>query len=329
MIRSPKVRLVLTLVAVLVLGSAACAEAQSPRTIRFAAGPLAAIVVFRDTEVSRIESELRAFLPGAFSRYHKLFGGPPRGAGGLPLDSVVITLASAPVGEGDADPGVLRIAVGEHPTFGFYDWRLTLLHEAFHLWSGESFRYVGGAEQWFNEGVSEFYAVQTAARLGLIDPLQAVGITATALGFYESAPGVGTVPLTEAARTQELKFRNYFLVYAGGWIAALVLDRDIRARTHNERSLADLLRRLYRTFDAQQRLYSTAQIPDELRVATGLDYTPFFKAHIQGPSALPIADHLSLGNLAFALTARAANARGPAMDTFLVLSLGLDRIVAH
>src|SRR5690606_29484639 len=40
--------------------------------------------------------------------------------------------------------------------FRFYDWRLVLLHELCRLWNGESLLCIGGAEQWLNEGVSEF-----------------------------------------------------------------------------------------------------------------------------------------------------------------------------
>ncbi len=207
--------------------------------------------------MAELEPEVRSLLEGAFLRYSDLFGGRPRDATGLPLDSITISLVSAPVGEGDAIPGAVRIAVGEHPVFGFYDWRLTLLHETFHLWSAHSFRYAGGAEQWFNEGITEFYTAQTAARLGLLEPLRAVGIAATALGFYASAPGLGTLALVDAADTPALKFQNYFLVYTGGWMAGLVLDHDIRTRTDGQRSLDDLMRRMYQLFDHERRLFDT------------------------------------------------------------------------
>ncbi|MGH7462017.1 MAG: hypothetical protein ACREMA_13465 [Longimicrobiales bacterium] len=308
------------------LPSVACAQAQPYRTARFAAGPLNAVVIFQDANVARREPELQSLLRGAFSRYHEFFGGPPRGPTGSALDTVTVSLASAPVGEGDANPGTVRIVVGEHPVFGFYDWRLLLLHETFHLWSAHSFRYASAAEQWFNEGVSEFYAAQTAARLDLIDPLRAVGVTATALGFYVSAPQLGAVALMKAANTTQSKFQNYFLVYYGGWMAGLVLDHDIRTRTNGQRSLDDVMRRMYRSFD-RQRLYTTADVVAEIRTVTGIDYTHFFEQHIRGPAAIPVSQHLSLGNLAFALTARAANARASAIDAHLLASLGLDPVV--
>ncbi|HEY9228389.1 MAG TPA: hypothetical protein VIP11_17155, partial [Gemmatimonadaceae bacterium] len=193
--------------------------------------------------MARLESELRALLPGALSRYRELFGGLPLGSNGRPLDTVTVDITAAPVGEGTADAGIVRVAVGEVPAFGFYDWRLVLLHEVFHLWNGESFRYSSGAEQWFNEGITEFYTMQTAARLGVVDPLRAVDVTAIGLGFYGSAPDLGTRAIVDAASTPELKFRNYFLVYGGGWMAGLILDHDIRTRTRGRRSLDDLMRR--------------------------------------------------------------------------------------
>jgi predicted metalloprotease with PDZ domain len=177
-------------------------------------------------------------------------------------------LASAVVSEGEISPGLVRISLGEQPVFGFYDWRLVVLHEVFHLWNAGSFRYVSGAEQWFNEGITEFYTMQTAARLKLIAPLQAVDIAATSLGFYGSASDFGTISLTRAASTPDLKFRNYFLVYNGGWMAGLVLDHDIRARTNGRKSLDDPMRRMYENFDRGARLYSTDAIVAQLKAAT-------------------------------------------------------------
>src|SRR5262245_51270300 len=206
------VRRIFTIAAAMLALGAAHARAQGRRTVRFPAGPLTAVVVFEDASVAKLEPELRKLLAGAFTRYRDLFGGTPRGAGRRTLDTINITLLSGRVGEGEADPGTVRVVVGEQPVFGFYDWRLTILHECFHLWNGESFRYASSGEQWFNEGITEFYAVQTATRLGVIDPLRAVAITSTGLGFYSSAPDLGTVSLTDAAQTPDLKFRNYFLV---------------------------------------------------------------------------------------------------------------------
>jgi len=282
-------------------------------------------VVFGDAGVAKFEGELRTLLTGAVSRYHGLFGGPPRGPNGNRIDTITIQLASAVVSEGETSPGLVRISLGEQPVFGFYDWRLVVLHEVFHLWNAGSFRYVSGAEQWFNEGVTEFYTMQTAARLKLLEPLQAVDIAATSLGFYGSAPALGTISLTRAASTPDLKFRNYFLVYNGGWMAGLVLDHDIRNRTNGRKSLDDLMRRMYENFDRGARLYSTDAIVVQLRAATGIDYTAFFDQHVRGPAPIPVARHLSLGNLAFALTARAANARPREMDQHLMASLGLQQ----
>jgi hypothetical protein len=308
-----------------IFASSARGQAQDRRTTRFAAGPLTAVVVFEDTGVARLDPQLRTLLPAAVNRYHGLFGGPPRESNGNRLDTITIALASASVSEGESSAGRVRVAVGKRPVFGFYDWRLVLLHELFHLWNAESFGYTSGAEQWFNEGITEFYTMQTAGRLGLVEPLQLVDHSATALGFYTSAPNVGTISLTDAASTPDRKFRNYFLVYYGGWMAGLVLDHDIRARTNGRRSLDDVMRRMYENFDRRTRLYATSDIVAQLRAATEIDYKAFFERYIRGPTPLPVARHLSLGDLAFVLTAPAANPRGREIDRHLLASLGLGQ----
>lgn len=313
------------------VGAALCAApsllaAQSRvfSTARFTAGAMEVTVVFRDAEVGALENELRTVLTGGLNRYEALFGGPPRNPDGTSTDRLLVDVTSAPLGEGDADPGIIRLTVGRRSYFGFYDWQLTLLHEAFHLWNAESFRYADGREQWFNEGASEFYALQTAASLGLIAPDRVPAVAGMVAGFYAGATGLGELSLRDAGATPELKRDHYFLVYHGGWIALLVLDHDIRRRTANLHSLDEVMRRLYRLYDARRRRYDMHDLVEALRLASGASYEDFFARYIDGRETIPVADRFDAGALAMTLSARASGLRPrAALDTFLLASLGI------
>lgn len=299
------------------------AQLRGENIVHFRAADIEVTVKFRDDRQRLLERQLRPALTGALERYSELFGGPPRGSDGLPLHSLTVHVGTDPLGGGETDPGVLHLLVGRQPIFGFYDWRLTLLHEAFHQWSAETFRYAGPAEQWFNEGAAEFYAMQTAARLGLIDDVTAIRNAATAVGFYTSAFDHDRLSLTAAG---EQKGRHYFLVYHGGWTAALVLDRAIRGRTGNTKSLDDVARWMYANFDRSARLYSTMDVARGVRESTGQDFSDFFARHVMGRLPLPVSATLNLGELARSLQAhRAGVSDGPAPDSLLIHSLGLAR----
>ena len=256
--------------------------AQAQRPVRFSAGDMQVTVQYADRATAAIDAELRQVLSGALERYQALFGAPPRGGPALRVE-----VSSADEGEGDADPGIIRLVVGRQPAFGFYDWRLTLLHEAFHLWNAESFRYADGHEEWFNEGASEFYALQTAVRLGIVTASRATVIADTVRARYRSAVGLGRISMRDAGATPELKRQHYFLVYHGGWLAARQLDRDIRSHSHEQKSLDDLMRALFRGFDADQHRYTMTDLIAQIDALTGDDFRPFFRRYIDGTDTLP------------------------------------------
>lgn len=306
--------------ATLALPASGRAQVIGEAVSRFRAGPLDVTVRFGEDRLRQLDGQIRSVLTGALERYVALFGGPPRGSDGQPLTSLVVRVRSDPLGGGDAEPGLLHLLVGRQPVFGFYDWRFTLLHEAFHLWSAESFRAAGPSERWFDEGAAEFYAMQTAARLDLVDDIAAIRNAGTAAGFYASALDQHRLSLVEAGQQNG---RHHILVYHGGWAAVLLLDHAIRSRTSNARSMDHVLRWLYANFDASRRRYTTLDVARGLRDAAGQDLTEFFARHVMGRLPLPLSGSVNLGELARGLQASRAGIAETPVDTILMHSLGI------
>jgi len=306
-------------VALLCAPSLARAQTDA-RTVKFRAASISVTLKFQNDSLAALAPEMQRILTLGLERYRLLFGGPPKTVTGHASDTLSVVVTSDKFGSGDSHPGVLNLTIGPRPAFGFYDWRLTLLHEAFHLWNAESFRYASAREQWFNEGVSEFYALQTAAHLGLIDGIEAIRIAGTAVGFYTSAFEQDKLSLTGAGMQ---KRNHYFLVYHGGWTAALVMDHDIRDRTKGARSLDDLMRWMYANFD-RVRLYHTKDIARGIKATTGLNYDSFFARFIEGRVALPVSAALNLGEQALAYDVRRSGiTQGPPLDPILLQTLGI------
>jgi len=306
---------------VALLWAPSLARAQTDaRTVKFRAASIGVTLRFQTDSLATLAPEMQRILTLGLERYRLLFGGPARTTTGHASDTLSVEVMSDRFGGGDSGPGVLHLTIGARPVFGFYDWRLTLLHEAFHLWNAESFRYASAREQWFNEGMSEFYALQTATHLGLIDGVEAIRIAATAVGFYTSAFEQDKLSLTNAGMQ---KRKHYFLVYDGGWTAALIMDHDIRDRTKGAKSLDDVMRWMYSNFD-RVRMYHTRDVARGIKAATGLNYDSFFARFIEGRVALPVAAALNLGELAMAYDARRSGiTQGPPVDATLLASLGI------
>lgn len=307
---------------------------QAPDTASFTASGVAVSLVLHDRGARPLRTEAERVLRAGLEEFTGIFNGPPRGPAGRPGLALTVNLSTGVAGEGDSDPGVVTVVAGERPVFGFYTWQLTLLHELFHLWSAESFRYRDDREQWFNEGAAEYYTLRTATRRGLVAPEASPAIAAAAAGFYTSAPGLGRISLREAGSTPANKREHYFLVYHGGWMAATMLDVDIRRRTGGKRSLDDLMRWLYANRDAQSRRYGLPDLVAGLEASTGLDHAGFMARYVDGREALPLREYLDLGDAALgtyrhlALDALAARGERPAvqlppLDPALAAALGL------
>lgn len=250
---------------------------------------------FLDEESLKKEAEITAVITKTFTFYKNLFGGNPRDTLDVPYTDFTIKVHKTKDSGGEADSKSILFNWSENNTLGYGSWKTVLMHELFHLWNGETIRYKNGEEHWFNEGFSEFYTFQTATRFGIISPEEMLSISALSLGYYNGSKGLGNISMRDAGINDKTKFDNFFLVYHGGWTAAMVLDVDIRSKTNNEKSLDDLMKWLYENFLRTERLYNTNDIIEGIKVTTGIDYTTFFNDYIFNSKAIPVSEYYDPG----------------------------------
>jgi predicted metalloprotease with PDZ domain len=164
-------------------------------------------------------------------------------------------------------------------------WGHVLDHEIVHLWIGHRIRYPDEApEYWFSEGFTDYATWMLEAGHGLIpeDTLPRV-IAEQAANYRRQA---GTAPM-QAVSGEKAKY--YDLIYSGGFLVALALDVEIRARTDLKRGLPDVLRAMYAQFGGSEDTRYTAN--EVVRVANETcvcDLRPFFEAHVFGIETLPV-----------------------------------------
>lgn len=305
-------RTALAVVALLIPSAVAAQFRDMDDELRFRASNVEVTVRFHDNRVKPLGNQIRDLLTSALAHYTAVFGGPPRGPDGAPAVRLAVNVGIDRAGGGDAQPGVISLLVSREPMLGFYDWRLALLHETFHLWNTESFRHVGASEQWFAEGTAEFYGAQVAARAGVLDERGAVRAAGTVVEAYARDAG-GQPSLMQAGAATASAGRA---IHHDGWTAALVLDRAIRQRSANTRSLDDVMAWLYARHDRGSR-YGTMDLIRGFRESTGQDVTEFFARHVMGRLPMSPADSLGLGE--------GARASGVVTDSLLLYSLGVKR----
>ena len=164
-------------------------------------------------------------------------------------------------------------------------WVPLVGHEVFHIWNGRTINFKE-QEYWFSEGFTEYYAHITSARLGFTSESDFLKNLERACELYLSKQGGLSI-----RGAGENKGNNSGLVYQGGSLIALALDMQIRKLTQNQKSLDDLMKRMYGEFSVPGEAYT---IDDVVRIATdiaGKDFEPFFRKYVSGTERLPLAGY--------------------------------------
>lgn len=261
---------------------------------------LSVSIEFSDSGLKKFEPRLRTLLEEAFSEYVGLFGGMPKSKDGSDYTQLKLKVSQGMGGE--ADPEYIELRINDTKLFGFYSWEMTLLHEVFHLWSAETFRYSSDREQWFNEGATEYYTFKLAVKLGIISQQEVASRFLFPVGSYLSAQGLTKTSMSLAPLVDGGKRDHYFLIYHGGLVAAMVLDYQIRANSNNIFSLDYLMRELYLSKSRENR-YTNQTLVELIDSSTGFKAKSFFDRYIEGKQIIPVGRYLDLGLLEFRLKA--------------------------
>lgn len=276
--------------------SFAChSHSNEPETQTVKVGALTLHYEFADSRSSGMESEFTETIVAGIQHYRELFDGYPRDLQGFEYNEITVKVRYGEHLSGEADPQLLILTWSERGGFGVHNWRTILLHEIFHLWNAESFRYASSRESWFSEGVSEFYAFQAATQLGIISGSESLAVASQPIGYYNSAGMLERLSLREAAIDNHAKLNNYFLVYHGGWVTAMILDHDLRTRTDNQCSLDHVMRYMYQQYRREDHLYNSEDIRLAIQSSCELDYKDFFERYIEGTEALNVSKYFDLG----------------------------------
>jgi len=276
---------------------------------------------FLDRNSIHKEKEITNVVSQAFEVYTKLFGGLPRDLSGNEYSEISIQVKQGKHQGGEADPQLILLTWSNGNMFGYGDWRTLLLHEVFHLWSAESIRYKDGREHWFNEGFTEYYAFKTAVQLGFISAEEAISIAAFPIGYYSASKGLGIISMREAGRNNKTKFDNYFLIYHGGWVVAMILDQEIRSKTNGAKSLDDFMAYMYKNYHRDKKLYDFDDLLLSIEKTTDVNFTDFLNKYVNGTQAIPISKYLHLSD---ALWSHKFNKNNKSQYKYIYQTLGIE-----
>ena len=190
-------------------------------------------------------------------------------------------------------------------------------HEFFHLWNGKRIRpavlgpFDYTAENytrdlWVVEGITTYYTDLFLRRAGLVTQHRYLERLAEAIARFRSLPGRFAQSLADSSWNTWIKFyrpdantpNSSISYYEKGALVALLLDLRIRAATSNERSLDDVMRRLWDGFGAPDAGFPEGEVERVAADVAGVDLGAFFDLALRGTDELPFDEILEGAGLA-------------------------------
>lgn len=201
--------------------------------------------------------------------------------------------------------------------FGFraqekYDRFMQLVaHEFFHLWNVKRIRpkalEVFDYDQenytpslWFCEGTTSYYDVLIPLRAGIYDIKSFLNNLGKEITRYEMTPGRKVQPVSESSFDAWIKLyrpdansgNSQISYYLKGEMVSLLLDLLIRSTHDNQRSLDDVMLKMWQQFGKDEIGYTPEQLQEVIESVAGIDLTDFFKRYIDGTEDLPLNQYL-------------------------------------
>jgi predicted metalloprotease with PDZ domain len=216
------------------------------------------------------------------------------------------------------EPGALAESGVYESTLG------TVAHEFFHVWNVKRLRPIefgpwdftrpaNTRSLWIAEGLTNYYGHLMMKRSGIWEESRFLRRESETINNIENNPGSRlmsaeesslTAPFIDrAAHIQRTNLANTSIsYYPKGELLGLVLDLLIRGRTNGQKSLDDVMRRMYDEFyvnspNATYYLRGRGYRPEDFqRVVSevaGIDFSDFFAGHVRSRAMPPYDEALS------------------------------------
>ena len=231
---------------------------------------------------------------GVLDYYITLMGGIPKPPPSRPFKRIVVIVNSGKDVDGEVIGNHISMILDpEADAFSQVISKFIFAHEFFHLWNGKSINVATTKEDWFKEGVTNYYTLKALVHTGAItekDYLDTVGNL-----FYKRYardPGFGKQSMRDVASGAS-KDKHWGLIYGGGLFAGMCRDIAVRRATGNRKSLDDLMRAFFKKYGGTDTTYTTADLQNYLTSLSSADQGDFFTRHIFGTEPVPIDKCLS------------------------------------
>ncbi|WP_430686130.1 M61 family metallopeptidase [Leptolyngbya sp. AN02str] len=185
-------------------------------------------------------------------------------------------------------------------------------HEFFHLWNVKRIRpkalEVFDYDQenytpslWFSEGTTSFYDLAIPFRAGLYDASAYLKELSKEITRFMTTPGRTVQPLSESSFDAWIKLyrrdansdNNQISYYLKGEMVTLLLDLLIRNQHQNQRSMDDVMRRMWQRFGKDEIGFLPEELEEVIEAIAGTDLADFFHRYLHTTQDLPFDEYLA------------------------------------
>ena len=182
-----------------------------------------------------------------------------------------------------------------------------IAHEFFHLWNVKRIhpdmlgpfdydREVHTHLLWAMEGFTDYYAGIILRRSGLFSLQDYLDRLKDRIQAYEKLPGRFVQSLSQSSYETWTKFykpgpdspNRQISYYLKGELVGLLLDLEIRQRTHNQKSLDDVLRLLYERYGRKMVGFPESVYQETVEEVGQGSFEEFFQRYIESVDQLPL-----------------------------------------
>src|SRR5579883_43889 len=184
-------------------------------------------------------------------------------------------------------------------------------HEFFHLWNVKRIRpkalEIFDYDQenytpslWFCEGTTSYYYLLIPLRAGIYDAKIFLHNWSKEITKFLTTPGRQVQTLSESSFDAWIKLyrpdansgNSQISYYLKGEMVSLLLDLLIRSQHRNQRSLDDVMRKMWHQFGQKEIGYTPEQLKQVIESIANRDLSDFFKRYIDGLDELPFNEYL-------------------------------------
>ncbi len=260
----------------------------------FNAGGVSLRMAFSGEYTVKVHQQIKQQLQQYFTHYGKLYQSPLNA-------NIVVVVSDASYGGGEMMGNAISLSMGPsmRDVNGLSKGTIHVIaHEVYHSFTNNQLELGEDPPSfvWFKEGfAAEFGTYSAELRVGALNETEFLNTIVKQMKKYQAKLD-GKLTLKSAGSE---KFKNYNMVYSGGFIAAISLDFLIRHESNGKKRLNDLWVYLLKKHPKNGETLTMPKLYEAVQFLYGERVFAAFDKYISTPDEIPLYKNAALMGLSF------------------------------